>query len=70
MGVCIADDHRPRRGLMPPVSAVRGSQVVSALEKAGFAAGMINGSHHIMRHPDGRRTSVPVPRVVTYGLAR
>ena len=45
---------------MPPVPAVRGSQVVGALEKAGFAVARINGSHHIMRHPDGRRTTVPV----------
>jgi len=44
---------------MPPVPAVRGSQVVGALEKAGFIVGRINGSHHIMRHPDGRRTTVP-----------
>jgi predicted RNA binding protein YcfA (HicA-like mRNA interferase family) len=49
---------------MPPVPAVRGSQVVSALEKAGFVVGRINGSHHIMHHPDGRRT-VPFTRVVT-----
>jgi hypothetical protein len=33
---------------------------VNALEKAGFVVGRINGSHHIMRHPDGRRTTVPV----------
>jgi predicted RNA binding protein YcfA (HicA-like mRNA interferase family) len=45
---------------MPPVPAVRGSQVVAALEKAGFAVARISGSHHIMRHPDGRRTTVPV----------
>jgi predicted RNA binding protein YcfA (HicA-like mRNA interferase family) len=45
---------------MPPVPAVRGGQVVSALEKAGFAVGRIDGSHHIMHHPDGRRTTVPV----------
>jgi predicted RNA binding protein YcfA (HicA-like mRNA interferase family) len=28
---------------MPPVPAVRGSQVVNALEKAGFVVGRING---------------------------
>jgi predicted RNA binding protein YcfA (HicA-like mRNA interferase family) len=44
---------------MPPVSAVRGSQVV-ARWKAGFVVGRINGSHHIMRHPDGRRTTGPL----------
>ena len=50
---------------MPPVPAARGSQVVGALEKAGFVVGRINRSHHIMRHPDGRRTTVPSTRVVT-----
>jgi predicted RNA binding protein YcfA (HicA-like mRNA interferase family) len=33
---------------MPPVPAVRGSQVVKALEKAGFTVGRVNGSHHIL----------------------
>jgi predicted RNA binding protein YcfA (HicA-like mRNA interferase family) len=36
---------------MPPVPAIRGSQVVRALEKAGFVVGRVNGSHHIMHHP-------------------
>ena len=45
---------------MPPVPAVRGSQLVNALEKAGFVVGRIDDSHHTMRHPDGRRTTVPV----------
>jgi predicted RNA binding protein YcfA (HicA-like mRNA interferase family) len=45
---------------MPPVPAIRGAQVVKALEKTGFVVARINGSHHIMRHPDGRRTTVPV----------
>ena len=45
---------------MPQVPSVRGTLVVSALEKAGFVVARINGSHHIMRHPDGRNTTVPV----------
>lgn len=39
---------------------VRGARVVTALEKAGFVVVRTAGSHHIMAHPDGRRTSVPV----------
>ena len=39
---------------MPPVPSIRGERVVRALEKAGFAVTRIAGSHHIMRHPDGR----------------
>ena len=45
---------------MPPVPSVSGERVVRALEKAGFAVARITGSHHIMRHPDGRGTTVPV----------
>lgn len=47
---------------MPPVPAVRGDRVVAALEKAGFKVARVAGSHHIMRHPDGRGTTVPVHR--------
>jgi predicted RNA binding protein YcfA (HicA-like mRNA interferase family) len=42
------------------IPAVRGAQVVKALERAGFAVARISGSHHVMRHPDGRTVSVPV----------
>jgi predicted RNA binding protein YcfA (HicA-like mRNA interferase family) len=37
-----------------------GSRVVRALEGAGFKVARIRGSHHVLRHPDGRGTSVPV----------
>jgi predicted RNA binding protein YcfA (HicA-like mRNA interferase family) len=45
---------------MPSVPSVRGERVVRALEKAGFTVARVAGSHHIMRHPDGRGTTVPV----------
>jgi predicted RNA binding protein YcfA (HicA-like mRNA interferase family) len=45
---------------MPPVPSLRGERVVGALEKAGFKVARVSGSHHIMRHPDGRGTTVPV----------
>ena len=45
---------------MPPLPALRGERVVRALERAGFKVMRITGSHHIMRHPDGRGTTVPV----------
>ena len=31
-----------------------------ALERAGFKVVRVRGSHRIMRHPDGRGTTVPV----------
>ena len=45
---------------MPSVPSIRGERVVHALGKAGFAVACIAGSPHVMRHPDGRGTTVPV----------
>jgi len=45
---------------MVPVPSLRGERIVRALERAGFKIARITGSHHIMRHPDGRGTTVPV----------
>lgn len=45
---------------MPEVPSVRGERVVRALERAEFKVARVAGSHHIMRHPDGRGTTVPV----------
>ena len=42
------------------IPSVPGAKVVKALESVGFVVARINGSHHIMRHPDGRGTTVPV----------
>lgn len=47
---------------MPSVPAVRGERIVRALERAGFKVARVAGSHHVMRHPDGRGTTVPVHR--------
>jgi predicted RNA binding protein YcfA (HicA-like mRNA interferase family) len=33
---------------------------VKALQRAGFTITRVNGSHHMMRHPDGRTAVVPV----------
>lgn len=43
-----------------PVPAVPGIKVVRALQRAGFKVVRISGSHHVMRHPDGRTVPVPV----------
>jgi predicted RNA binding protein YcfA (HicA-like mRNA interferase family) len=42
--------------------ALSGEAVIKALGKYGFTVVRIAGSHHILRHPDGRRTTVPVHR--------
>ena len=45
---------------MPPVPSVPGERIVRALERDGFKVARVRGSHHIMRHADGRGTTVPV----------
>jgi len=49
----------------PP--AVSGPRLIKALRKLGFDVIRIRGSHHFLRHPDGRGTVVPVHRGETLG---
>ena len=42
------------------IPAMSGAKVVSLLKKHKFRVDRIEGSHHIMRHEDGRGTTVPV----------
>jgi predicted RNA binding protein YcfA (HicA-like mRNA interferase family) len=37
-----------------------GKDFVRLLEKMGFVVVRVNGSHHRMRHEDGRVTTIPV----------
>jgi predicted RNA binding protein YcfA (HicA-like mRNA interferase family) len=37
-----------------------GKDFIKILEKIGFAVIRINGSHHRMKHADGRVTTIPV----------
>ena len=43
-------------------SGITGRQMITALQKAGFRVIRVKGSHHFVRHPDGRCTVVPVHR--------
>ena len=45
---------------MPKKPRLRGREVVAILRRAGFEVVRIKGSHHYLRHPDGRATVVPV----------
>jgi predicted RNA binding protein YcfA (HicA-like mRNA interferase family) len=42
---------------LPPVS---GRNLIAALGRKGFSVVRIKGSHHVLRHADGRMTVVPV----------
>lgn len=45
---------------MSNLPSMRGQVLIQALERAGFAVIRIRGSHHCLRHPDGRTTVVLV----------
>ncbi len=39
---------------------ITGKEFIKLLEKLGFSVIRINGSHHRLKHSDGRITTVPV----------
>jgi predicted RNA binding protein YcfA (HicA-like mRNA interferase family) len=45
---------------VPKLPNLTGAELVRALQRAGFKLQHVRGSHHIMRHPDGRGASIPV----------
>jgi predicted RNA binding protein YcfA (HicA-like mRNA interferase family) len=47
--------------------ALTGAQVIEALQRGGFAVVRVRGSHHFLRHSDGRRTVVPAHAGETIG---
>ena len=52
---------------MTVFASVTGKQLVAALGRAGFEVYRVRGSHHFLRHPDGRVTVVPVHSGETIG---
>jgi predicted RNA binding protein YcfA (HicA-like mRNA interferase family) len=46
---------------------LRGREVLNALRRAGFVVVRAKGSHHFMRHGDGRSTVVPIHSGETIG---
>jgi predicted RNA binding protein YcfA (HicA-like mRNA interferase family) len=45
---------------MPQLPALSGKAFLKFLQTIGFIVVRINGSHHRLKHPDGRITTVPV----------
>ncbi len=45
---------------MNKLPALTGRQLIDALSGAGFQVIRTKGSHHFLRHPDGRTTVIPV----------
>jgi predicted RNA binding protein YcfA (HicA-like mRNA interferase family) len=52
---------------MSKLPSLTGKQVIDALQRSGFVVMRIKGSHHYMRHADGRATVVPVHAGETVG---
>ncbi len=52
---------------MSTFPAFSGPQLIKALRRLGFELIRVKGSHHFLRHPDGRCTVVPVHRGETIG---
>lgn len=52
---------------MSAFPSVSGAQLIKALRKLGFEVIRIKGSHHFLRHADGRGTVVPAHRGETIG---
>ena len=46
---------------------VTGADLIDALERVGFRVLRVKGSHHFLRHEDGRSTVVPVHSGETIG---
>ena len=53
---------------MSSFPAVRGKELIQALVRAGFLEIRVKGSHHLLRHADGRTTVVPVHAGETIGV--
>jgi len=52
---------------MTRLPRLTGPKLISVLRKAGFETIRVRGSHHFLRHPDGRCTVVPVHRRESIG---
>jgi predicted RNA binding protein YcfA (HicA-like mRNA interferase family) len=45
---------------MTRLPRLKGKELIRTLEKLGFEIVRTRGSHFLLRHPDGRTTTVPV----------
>jgi predicted RNA binding protein YcfA (HicA-like mRNA interferase family) len=50
---------------MSRIPRVTGPDLIAAFEKGGFRVLRVKGSHHVLRHEDGRSTVVPAHSVQT-----
>jgi predicted RNA binding protein YcfA (HicA-like mRNA interferase family) len=52
---------------MSRLPALTGKQLLTVLQQLGFESLRVKGSHHFLRHPDGRTTVLPIHAGETIG---
>ena len=52
---------------MPRTPRLTGKELIKVLQKLDFEVVRITGSHHVLKHSDGRRTVVPIHGNETIG---
>ena len=52
---------------MTTLPSVTGKDLLAALRKAKFDVVRVKGSHHFLRHPDGRVTVIPIREALRQG---
>jgi predicted RNA binding protein YcfA (HicA-like mRNA interferase family) len=52
---------------MPRQPRLTGKELIGLLERHGFEVARVKGSHHFLKHADGRTTVVPVHGKETLG---
>ena len=52
---------------MSRLPVLTGKQLLAVLQHLGFETIRVKGSHHFLRHPDGRTTVVPIHAGETVG---
>ncbi|MCP9833431.1 MULTISPECIES: type II toxin-antitoxin system HicA family toxin [unclassified Cyanobium] len=52
---------------MTRYSAVSGKTLIAVFKRIGFEEIRVKGSHHFLKHPDGRTTVVPIHSNETLG---
>ena len=52
---------------MTRLPRLKGKELIRILQKFGFEVSRSRGSHFLLRHPDGRTTTVPVHAGETLG---
>jgi predicted RNA binding protein YcfA (HicA-like mRNA interferase family) len=52
---------------MSTFPSIKGMHLIRSLRKLGFDVIRVKGSHHFLKHPDGRSTVVPAHRGETIG---